>query len=79
MLDSSWLASTTLLDLQSPPQETQQNEKIEEAIRSFTLTLYLCSFKFMLQVGLPFINGNDPNLKFLLMIPSGLVGLGETW
>lgn len=22
-------------------------------------------------VGLPFVNGNDPNLKFLLMIPSG--------
>lgn len=26
------------------------------------------------KVGLPFVNGNDPNLKFLLMIPSGLVG-----
>ena len=23
------------------------------------------------EVGLPFVNGNDPNLKFLLMIPSG--------
>lgn len=25
----------------------------------------------MAEVSLPFINGNDPNLKFLLMIPSG--------
>lgn len=24
------------------------------------------------KVGLPFVNGNDPSLKFLLMIPSGL-------
>eukprot|EP00435_Cladocopium_sp_Y103_P011484 s3289_g3.t1 len=26
-------------------------------------------------VGLPFVNGNDPNLKFLLMIPSGVVAM----
>ncbi|CAJ1385575.1 unnamed protein product [Effrenium voratum] len=26
-------------------------------------------------VGLPFINGNDPNMKFLLMIPSGVVAM----
>ncbi|CAE7206773.1 PET8 [Symbiodinium sp. CCMP2456] len=26
-------------------------------------------------VGLPFVNGNDPNLKFMLMIPSGVVAM----
>jgi len=26
-------------------------------------------------VGLPFVNGNDPSLKFLLMIPSGVVAM----
>jgi len=28
-------------------------------------------------VGLPFINGNDPNLKFFLMIPSGVLAMSS--
>ena len=80
MRDSSWLGSTTSPDLPWSAEGTvwlsdsSGHGRVFPGVVSCSIAASLSlSFAYP-KVGLPFVNGNDPNLKFLLMIPSGLVG-----